>query len=637
MRSDVKFNISRSRFAGMLAATTLASMASPALANWGAWQSTGGILTGPPSCVSWAPSHIRCLVRGLDSALYLRWWDGNLSGGWDHLGGVLNSAPSCVSWGRDHVECFVEGSDRGLHYRWWGGWQPLGGIIKGKPSCISLRPGHLDCFAQGDDNGLHHRWRDENGWAGWEGLGGTIKDPPHCKSWGIDHIDCFVRGGDDALHYRRWNGSTWLNWQTLGGTIKEAPRCISLRPGHIDCFARGSDDAMHHRWWNGTGWMPWESLGGAIKEAPECLSWGPSRIDCLARGSDDAMYHRWWDGVQWQGWQRVGGIIKEAPSCVSLQAGTIDCFARGADDAMWRISFNQSTTPPGSTLPAPQPLPVPLPAASLTGYQVVESQPVTVGVGRSISVSAVCPTGKVALSAGYRFIPKNSSVNQAEVERALEVKQARPVWPGATGQSFAHVEMRNAHALQEATVAAIAVCIDFMSGMRIRVFPQDVIGSNVTNRTGFAAMTCGAGEVVIGGGVSTMDIGHIKANGPDNTGSAWATEVIQAGFGVVLFTSSSVVCAPAASVPQWSIADSGPVALPGVSEVTQTVRCPDSTRVLAAGILDATLASGIDMITTLLAPSGTSSWQAKVHNRNIIGAANSVVVQTRAICAAATP
>ena len=45
-----------------------------ALAQWGGWESLGGVIMDPPSCVSWGPNRIDCFARGTDNAMYHRWW-----------------------------------------------------------------------------------------------------------------------------------------------------------------------------------------------------------------------------------------------------------------------------------------------------------------------------------------------------------------------------------------------------------------------------------------------------------------------------------------------------------------------------------------------------------------------------------
>ncbi|MBR0715819.1 tyrosinase family protein [Bradyrhizobium liaoningense] len=325
-------------------ALTLAATSSlttrEARAQWGGWESLGGIILEEPNCVSWGPNRIDCFARGTNAAMFHRWWNGSAWGGWENLGGIILEAPNCVSWGPNRIDCFARGTDQAMFHRWWdgnswGGWENLGGVIRERPECVSWGANRIDCFARGLDSAMWHRWWNGSAWGGWENLGGVILEGPSCVSWGANRIDCFARGTDAAMWHRWWDGNSWGGWESLGGVILEAPNCVSWGANRIDCFARGTDRAMWHRWWNGSAWGGWESLGGIILEAPNCVSWGPNRIDCFARGTNLAMFHRWWDGNSWGGWENLGGVILEQPNCVSWAANRIDCFARGTDRAMF--------------------------------------------------------------------------------------------------------------------------------------------------------------------------------------------------------------------------------------------------------------------------------------------------------------
>jgi len=309
-------------------------------AQWGGWESLGGVILEQPDCVSWGPNRIDCFARGTNAAMFHRWWNGAAWGGWEDLGGVILEQPNCISWGANRIDCFARGTDEAMYHRWWngsawGGWENLGGAIMETPECVSWGANRIDCFARGTDSAMYHRWWNGAAWGGWENLGGIILEKPSCVSWGANRIDCFARGTDAAMYHRWWDGSTWGGWENLGGVILEQPSCVSWAANRIDCFARGTDRAMYHRWWNGSAWGGWENLGGVILDAPSCVSWAANRIDCFARGTDRAMYHRWWNGSAWGGWENLGGIILEAPSCVSWSANRLDCFARGTDRAMY--------------------------------------------------------------------------------------------------------------------------------------------------------------------------------------------------------------------------------------------------------------------------------------------------------------
>jgi hypothetical protein len=148
---------------GALAALVLLLPGRASLAEWGAWESFGGILLEEPDCVSWGPGRLDCFARSTDQAMWHRWWDGGQWGAWESLGGALLEQPDCVSWGSDRIDCFARGTDQAMWHRWWdgwqwGGWETLGGILLEQPDCVSWGPNRLDCFARGTDRAMWHRW-----------------------------------------------------------------------------------------------------------------------------------------------------------------------------------------------------------------------------------------------------------------------------------------------------------------------------------------------------------------------------------------------------------------------------------------------------------------------------------------------
>ena len=62
--------------------------------TWLGWEKLGGTLTSGPAVSSWASGRLDTFVRGTNSALWHKWYQGGWSG-WENLGGVLTSiAPS---------------------------------------------------------------------------------------------------------------------------------------------------------------------------------------------------------------------------------------------------------------------------------------------------------------------------------------------------------------------------------------------------------------------------------------------------------------------------------------------------------------------------------------------------------------
>ena len=104
-------------FAFCLALSGTCLLTEQARAQWGGWESLGGIILEQPECVSWGPNRIDCFARGTDAAMYHRWWNGSSWGGWESLGGTISTVPECVSWGANRLDCFAIGMDSALWHR----------------------------------------------------------------------------------------------------------------------------------------------------------------------------------------------------------------------------------------------------------------------------------------------------------------------------------------------------------------------------------------------------------------------------------------------------------------------------------------------------------------------------------------
>ena len=63
----------------------------------GRWESLGGVISTRANAVAWGKNRIDAFARGMDSAMYHRWWDGSRWGGWENLGGVIMTEPVPVS------------------------------------------------------------------------------------------------------------------------------------------------------------------------------------------------------------------------------------------------------------------------------------------------------------------------------------------------------------------------------------------------------------------------------------------------------------------------------------------------------------------------------------------------------------
>ena len=81
--------------------------------------------------------HLDVFVRGMDNALWHRWYQG----GWsdrESLGGALNSDPGVVCWGSGRVDVFARGNTDTLSHIWyegaWSAWEELGAPGAAEPA-----------------------------------------------------------------------------------------------------------------------------------------------------------------------------------------------------------------------------------------------------------------------------------------------------------------------------------------------------------------------------------------------------------------------------------------------------------------------------------------------------------------------
>lgn len=270
----------------------------PATHGWRGWESLGGVLTSKPSATSWGPNRIDVVVRGSDSAVWHRWWDGAHWNGWESLGGGCQSGPSICSWASGRLDMFVVGNDHQLYHKWyqggWSGWEPLGGTLSSDPACVSWGPNRIDVFARGMNSAMWHLWWDGSHWNGWENLGGVCDSAPAVASWANNRLDTFVKGIDNHLYHKWWNGSKWSDWENLGGYLSGDPGAVSWGPNRIDVFYPGSTFHMMHRWWDGQAWSGEEDLGGALSSGCGVSSWASGRLDCFVEGTNSAMFHKWY-------------------------------------------------------------------------------------------------------------------------------------------------------------------------------------------------------------------------------------------------------------------------------------------------------------------------------------------------------
>lgn len=305
---------------------------------WSSWEALGGNLTSVPAAVSWGGNRLDLFVRGIDNALWHKWWDGGWSI-WENLGGNLTSPPVVVSWGVNRLDVFIRGIDNALWHKWWDGarwsdWEYQGGVLVSTPTVISRAVNRLDVFVQGADGSLYQKFWSGTGWSNWINLGGTVSSRPAAVSRGPNSLDVFVRSADGSPAYRSWNGTTWENWVTLDGFLASSPTVVSRGPASLDLFVEGGDHSLYHKWWDGVQWNSWENLGGVLVSPSAPIARGANRLDVFVQGANGSVYQIFWSGIGWSAWTNLEGSVGSVPT-VTARGTSLDLFVRGSNDALY--------------------------------------------------------------------------------------------------------------------------------------------------------------------------------------------------------------------------------------------------------------------------------------------------------------
>ena len=255
--------------------------------------------------------------------------------GWTSLGGVATSGSDASASGPSATDVFVRGTDSGLWHRsWngtsWGNWQPLGGVLMSKPGAVA-QSGQTSVFVRGTDNQLWTIRSNAGVFGAWQPLGGILTSGPDADGWtgASAHLDVFARGIDGQLWHKWSDNETWYSWEPLGGGLASAPGVVSWGPDRIDVFVQGTDKQLWHKWFAGGTWYPWEPLGGFLISAPDAASCAAGHLDVLVVGSDGQIWRKGYTGAAWTNWQPRGGQGASGVSAVCVPgSASLQLFAR---------------------------------------------------------------------------------------------------------------------------------------------------------------------------------------------------------------------------------------------------------------------------------------------------------------------
>ena len=266
------------------------------------------------------------------------------------------------------------------------------------------------------------------------------------------------------------------------------------------------------------------------------------------------------------------------------------------------------------------------PAIGIIGAEIAVGPAVTIAAVSIVELTAQCPVGKVAISAGMDLATTGEAVFGAEL---------RGTW--VNGDRIGHALLRNANVFSDITGRAIAVCIVPIPGMRSIMFGG--IRLSARSPAHRVDQACAAGERLIGGGVMGNDMTQIAANAPQGATPETAIwrEVVAHQNTVVIpglpaNAEARALCAPASGVDGWSFVESAPVSLAPRSMTTLSISCPAGKTLLAAGIVQQS-SNYIDMLANDLAIPGDGTATGQVINRNIVRGGDDVRATLAGICA----
>jgi hypothetical protein len=124
------------------------------------------------------------------------------------------SAPSVCASGAN-MDMVVKGSDSAVWWRHydgatWGVWVSLGGVTNYSPAITSIAPGTLDVFAHGTTGALYHKRYTKGVWSAWDNMGGGVAGAPDAVG-----TTAYVQGTTGDIYSKPIGGA----WKSLGGDI----------------------------------------------------------------------------------------------------------------------------------------------------------------------------------------------------------------------------------------------------------------------------------------------------------------------------------------------------------------------------------------------------------------------------------
>lgn len=230
-----------------------------------------------------------------------------------NIGGTATSKPAVASRAAGRLDVFVRGTDSALYVRswngttWGGGWTKLDGVLASAPTAVSRDANHVDVFTRGTNGQLYTLSWSPSGWGRWATLGGALTSAPAVASRGSSSLDVYVRGTDDALHVRSWNGAGWGAWTKVGGKLTAPPGAVASDVGREHVLVRGTNGSLYANTYT-TSWSGFRNVGGALTSGPAAVSQASNEMDVFVKGDDGHYFINHNTGGafgSWGGFRRV--------------------------------------------------------------------------------------------------------------------------------------------------------------------------------------------------------------------------------------------------------------------------------------------------------------------------------------------
>src|SRR5215213_10232467 len=275
--------------------------------------------TSDPVVVAGSGGKIDVFVRGGDSSLLHRHFNGVEWDNWESLKGELASAPTAIWLPSGELNVFAQASDDHLWMKSFtigSGWGPWNAIDPGDEFLMSSAPAAdlmgtdtLRVFARGKKDGrLWFKKRTiEADWEKWSPLEAEIVGAPAAKSRKSNITDVFTRSGGGILAQISWDGDAgdWTTFNLVSVDDKfimsSAPAVHSGAPAHVQVFARGKDVHLWWQWWNASKWSGWIDLGGNLTSGPSAISYGSTEVRVFFIDANRSLSYKWydWDNGEW--------------------------------------------------------------------------------------------------------------------------------------------------------------------------------------------------------------------------------------------------------------------------------------------------------------------------------------------------